>query len=223
MKITYTDDIALNGVNFCIYGEAGMGKTTLCKTAPNPIIISAEAGLLSLADEKLPVIVVNTMKECLDAYKWLSQSQEANQYTTVCIDSLSEIAEVLLTEEKKKTKDPRQAYGVMADDMAILIRNFRDLTSKHVYFSCKLKKEVDEVTKAVTYKPGVPGQLLLQSLPFFFDELFVMRMGKLADGSYYRYLQTDNDLQYIAKDRSGKLAKITQPDIGYIINKIQGE
>ncbi len=45
-----------NGVKFLVYGQAGAGKTSLIPTLPNPIILSAEAGLLSIADASLPYI-----------------------------------------------------------------------------------------------------------------------------------------------------------------------
>ena len=49
LKFTTTNQAAqLHGVKALVYGPSGAGKTTLCATAPAPIIISAEAGLLSL-------------------------------------------------------------------------------------------------------------------------------------------------------------------------------
>jgi hypothetical protein len=222
LKLTSTRDEGKAGVNFCVYGEAGIGKTTLCGTAPDPLIISAEGGLMSLSDQDIPVFTIKNRVDCNEIYDWLTSSKEAGKYQTVCIDSLSEIAEVLLTDEKKLTKDARQAYGVMNDEMAILVRAFRDL-DMHVYFSCKMKKMVSEVSGAINYTPSVPGQAFLQALPYFFDELFVMRYGKLEDGTLYRYVQTQGDLQYLAKDRSGKLAKVTKPDITDMLNKIIGE
>lgn len=222
MKIEYTDEMSNEGINFCIYGEAGIGKTTLCATAPRPIIISAEGGLLSLADVRIPAINIASHTDCNEVYEWVTMSEEAKNYDTICIDSLSEIAEVLLSEYKGMYKDARQAYGEMNDDMATLIRKFRDLHEKHVYFSCKIKRLVDDSSGAITYVPGVPGNTLLQGLPFFFDELFVMRMGRLEDGTLYRYLQTSKDLQYEAKDRSSKLASIIEPDIAKIITTITG-
>ena len=39
--------------------------------------------------------------------------------------------------EKKNNKDPRAAYGAMQDKMSEIIRAFRDITNKHVYFTAK--------------------------------------------------------------------------------------
>lgn len=220
--MTSTKDVAFNGVNFCIYGEAGAGKTVLASTAPKPLIISAEGGLLSLAKHDIPVFEISRRADIDEIYDWLVMSKEADQFETVCIDSLSEIAEVLLGDEKAITKDARQAYGVMADEMAITIRGFRDLTNKHVYFSCKLKKEVEEKTGKVSYIPSVPGKTLLQALPHFFDELFALKIGKTEDGTLYRYLQTQKDLSWHCKDRSDNLDAMEPPDLTHLINKIRG-
>ena len=144
-------------INVLCYAESGVGKTYMCKTAPKPLIISAEGGLLSLADEDLPVFDINNRNDLNDAYDWLSMSKEAkDSYETICIDSLSEIAEVLLAEEMLNHKDPRKAYGIMAELMAITIRGYRDLPF-HTYFTAKVKKIVDEASGATSFMPSVPG------------------------------------------------------------------
>ena len=217
LKLTSTKDVQ-HFVNIMVYGEAGVGKTTLCATAPNPLIISAEGGLLSLRKHDLPVFEVSSRDDVNDIYDWVVQSKEAEQYETICLDSLSEIGEVLLADEKKVNKDGRAAYGIMADELAVTIRGFRDL-KKHVYFTCKLRKVVEEATGRITFMPSVPGQQTLNNLPFFFDEVFCLRIGT-HEGKKYRYLQTELDAQYVAKDRSGVLRSAEVADIGYIIKTI---
>ena len=218
IKLTTTDQIQTY-VNALVYGESGVGKTTLCGTAPNPLIISVEGGLLALAGKSLPVFEVDTRNDLNEVHEWLKLSDEAKNFDTICIDSLSEVAEVLLSEEKIDTKDARQAYGAMADMMAITVRGFRDF-KKHVVFTAKNKKIVEESTGAISYMPSVPGQQFLHGLPYFFDEVFYMDFGKLPDGTKYRFLNTAGDRQYIAKDRSGLLLPKEKPDLSYIFNKI---
>lgn len=220
LKLKSTKDFATAHLNILVYGESGVGKTTLCSTAPDPLIISAEGGMLSLAKYDLPVYEIKSREDCNEIYDFLTTSKEAAKYNTICIDSISEIAEVLLSEEKKKTKDARQAYGVMNDEMAILIRSFRDL-KKNVYFSAKLKKLVDESSGFTSNIPSVPGNTILQALPFFFDAVFALRYGKLEDGTVYRYLQTSGDLQWTAKNRAGKLEKQEEPDITKLFEKMR--
>lgn len=208
-------------VKVLVFGDAGMGKTVLCSTAPKPLIISAEAGLLSIADHDIPVIEVKTVKDVMDAYKWVTESDEAQQFETICLDSVTEIAEVLLAQYKKEEKDPRKAYGRINDDVSHLIRSFRDLKGKNVYFSCKMTRKEDENSGIVVYKPAMPGNTLTNNLPYFFDEVLALRIGKLDNGKEFRYLQTQPELQWTAKDRSGCLGKMEKPDLNHVFNKIQ--
>ena len=112
----------LNGIKVLVYGNAGSGKTYLCSTITDQIIISAESGLLSLSQFDIPVIEVKSIQDIREVYKFLALSPEANQYTTVCLDSLTEIGEVVLSAEKKHEKDPRQAYAKMYEQLSDLLQ-----------------------------------------------------------------------------------------------------
>ena len=221
INVKTTGSLAANGVKVLVYGQAGAGKTTLIKTLPNPIVLSAEGGLLSIQDADLPYIEISDMDTLHEAYKWLAESDEAKQYQSVALDSISEIAEVVLNAEKKATKDPRQAYGAMQEQMADIIRAFRDLPGRHVYMSAKLEKTQDEMGR-VLYAPSMPGNKAGQALPYFFDEVLALRVEKDGEGVTQRALMCDSDGLWLAKDRSGKLEAWEAPDLGGIITKIQG-
>lgn len=223
IKMTTTDQVsAVHGVKVLVYGQSGVGKTVLCATAPNPVIISAEAGLLSLRKVSIPVIEVKTVEDLTEAHRWCSQSAEAKQFATVCIDSISEIGEVVLANAKKQVKDPRQAYGELIEKMLATIKAFRDLQGKHVYMSAKMEPTKDELTGIVRYGPSMPGQKLGPQLPYLFDEVFRLGINKTPQGEEYRFLQTQPDLQFEAKDRSGSLDRMEPPDLTHVINKILG-
>jgi len=212
----------LHGIKVLVYGGAGVGKTKLVATAPSPVLISAESGLLSLREFDIPVWPVQSFSDLYAAYNWVTQSADAKQFQTICLDSISEIGEVCLSEAKKRNKDPRQAYGELIDSMLLLIKGFRDLPNKHVYVSAKMEHYKDEVTGVVKNQPSMPGQQLGPALPYIFDEVFHMGIAKDDKGADYRYLRTQPDFQYEAKDRSGSLAAFEQPDLNYIFSKIIG-
>lgn len=228
----------VSGVKVMVYGPAGMGKTVLSATAPAPIILSAESGLLSLKPKNLvrlfgennpditydvPVIQITNVNDLTEAYNWSIGSKEASQFQTICIDSLSEIAEVVLNNAKRQVKDTRQAYGELIEKMETTIRLFRDLPGKHVYMSSKLEKYKDEGTGVVKYGPSMPGSKLGDKVPYFYDEVFRLGTNKTPQGESYRFLQTQPDLQYDAKDRSGALANMEPPNLTHIFNKILGD
>jgi hypothetical protein len=221
MQIKSTREARASGVKLLVYGQSGAGKTSLIPTLPRPLIISAEGGLLSIADADLPYVEVSSIETLREVYTWLTKSEEGAQFESVALDSISEIAEVVLSAEKAATKDPRKAYGEMQDVMASLIRSFRDLPGKHVYFSAKLEKSQDEMGR-ILYAPSMPGQKLGQLLPYYFDEVLALRVEKDAQGDPMRTLQAQPDGLWAAKDRSGKLDAFNAPDLGAVIETITG-
>lgn len=222
INVKTTGSLSASGVKVLCYGAAGAGKTSLIKTLPNPIVLSAEGGLLSIQDADLPYIEIADMATLQEAYKWLTESADAKGFQSVALDSISEIAEVVLNAEKKATKDPRQAYGAMQEQMADIVRAFRDISGKNVYMSAKLEKTQDEQGR-ILYGPSMPGNKVGQALPYFFDEVLALRVEKDAEGNTQRALMCDSDGLWLAKDRSGKLAAWEAPDLGAIIAKIGGK
>ena len=216
-----TKDAALDGIKILVHGPAGAGKTSLCATTGEPtIIISAESGLLSLRGFDIPVIEVKSLDQMYEAYDYVVNTEEGQAFKWVCLDSISEIAEVVLNHEKKVAKDPRQAYGALAEKMTDLIRAFRDLPGRNVYFSCKQERAKDEQSGAMLYYPAMPGNMLKQGVGYFFDEVMALRVEKDADGNPTRWLQTSRDYNYEAKDRSGALDMFESPDLSAIAAKI---
>jgi hypothetical protein len=109
----------------------------------------------------------------------------------------------------------------MQEQMADIIRAFRDIPGKHVYFTAKCEKSQDE-TGRLLYAPSMPGNKTGQQLPYFFDEVLALRVEKDADGNSQRALMCDSDGIWLAKDRSGKLGAWEAPDLSAIIAKIGG-
>lgn len=221
INLKSTAGLSANGVKLLVYGNSGAGKTSLIPTLPSPIVLSAEGGLLSIQDANVSYIEIASMSDLQEAYQWLLDSQEAKVFQSVALDSISEIGEVVLNYERKQTKDPRQAYGAMQEQITDIIRAFRDLPNRHVYFTAKCEKSQDETGKML-YAPSMPGNKTGQSLPYFFDEVMALRVEKDADGVTQRALMTDSDGLWQAKDRSGKLDAWEAPDLGAIIEKIMG-
>lgn len=212
-----------NGLKILVYGRSGMGKTRLCATMPSPLILSAESGLLSLREFNLPYWQINNVNDLDQAFNWVQTNEARGMFQSICLDSITEIAEQVLSNAKKNAKDPRQAYGVLLEQMIDTVKKFRDLQGYHVYFSSKQAMNKDDVTGKQMYGPEMPGTKVGPALPYLFDEVFFL--GKQKDqqsGEEFRYLQTQADYQIDAKDRSGALTAWESPDLGYIINKILG-
>ena len=223
IKIKSTKDVHTNGIKIVIYGASGSGKTRLGATAPGPIYISAEKGLLSLADQDIPYIEVTSLEQFKSAYKYVVKSE----YDSIIIDSLSEITTTVLDEwrsrlisESNSGKiDVRQAYGKVAESIGGVIRAFRDIEGKNVVFLAKERRHVDEGTTDVTFEAYMPGQVLPFDLPYLVDEFLCLQVTRKGE----RFLQTGSDFKRICKDRSGKLDDKEPANLTDIFNKIKGE
>lgn len=223
IKVQSTADIQFVGVKCIIYGGAGVGKTRAIATAPKPIIISAEEGLLSLMEVDVPYIEVKSLEDLNEAYNLLKK--DAGQtYKTIGLDSLSEIAEVLIAQELPKHKDGRQAYAALAQAMIPMLKKFRDLKNVNTVFSCKRIDVKDEESGTVTTELLLPGNVLGYQVPYLVDELFYMD----TDRKGVPFFQVKPSRKVFAKDRSGALnpegefAKdaASVPDLSKIFDKI---
>jgi phage nucleotide-binding protein len=209
-----------------IYGDSGIGKTTLIGSLPGKVlIVSAESGLLSLSfasgDDRFDVVEIEAVDDLIAVHKHLTS--KTHGYDWVALDSISEIAEVVLTAEKKKVSDPRQAYGAVIERVTAAMRAFRDLPIG-VYFSAKLAKVKDDATGRITYGISMPGAKLGDAVPYLFDEVFrlvcVDEVDPDGNRVPVRYLQTSGDARSIAKDRSGALDPLEPADLGAVVAKM---
>ncbi len=221
--INPSEAVQKQGLKMLVYGPAGAGKTVLCATTKEPtLIISAEAGLLSIKDapDSIQIAEVKSRRDVEEVLQFL---QTEGPPPWVCIDSISEVAEVVLAEELEKTKMPMKAYGELGVVMTALIKGFRDLPNANVLMTCKQARSKDDSQGQMIYEPGMPGQKLGSALPHFFDIVGAMRVFKDNDGNLQHWLQTNRDEQYDAKDRSGCLDLFEKPDLAAIKAKISGK
>ena len=118
MAVTFknpADAVTEQGIKGIVYGASSTGKTTLCATAGKPsCLISAEAGLLSIrnAPNTVQIVEVHSVQDVQDVLEYLKKEGPP---PWVCLDSISELAELTLAEERTKVKNKLQAYGEMAD------------------------------------------------------------------------------------------------------------
>ena len=216
--------------NALIVGASGIGKTSLLRTIPETdrvIVLSAEAGLLCVRDlvreGKVEGFEILDFTDMRDAYQLLVHDRDDQErYQWVFIDSLSEIAERCVEAMKQKypnKSDSFNLWGDYTDYMTALVKKFRDLHPYNVIFTCLPQVETDENNRRF-YAPAISGSQLKNRLTSYFDEVFFMTTQKADDGMESRIFITQPYERYPAKDRSGKLALIERPDLGYIATKI---
>lgn len=221
IKLTSTSNQADQFLKVLVYGQAGSGKTRLAATLNNPLIISAEAGLLSLRDHDIAAVEVKSVGDLEEVYGKLYDPKDTDfaGFDWIVLDSITEIAEQVLAKEKELASDNRQAYGNLATHVTGLIKAFRDLP-RNVYMSAKCARVKDEQTGAMHYGVDMPGSKLGPAVPYLFDEVFALLTHRDEDGQVLRRLQTTRSPEYEAKDRSGALDEYELPDLGAIARKI---
>jgi hypothetical protein len=217
---------AQNGWKFFLFGFAGVGKTPSLLTIPgHGLIVNAEAGLRSMLGRQaagtFDVVCVKSIKDLKEVHTHLASGQ--HQYTWVALDSVSEIAEVIINEEKARSPDPRKAYGKLIEKMDPLLKDFRDL-ALDVYMIGKAANVKEEETGRITIEIAIPGSKVGPSIPYLFDEVFYMLETEDREtGDVNAWFQTKANSKVRCRDRSGRLAPFEPVDFGAILAKLNAK
>lgn len=141
-----------------ILGDAGMGKTSLAATFPNPVFIRAEDGMQAIPAERRPD-ALPVLSSVDDLWEQLSALiKEEHGYQTVVVDSVTALermfAQYIIDNDPKKPKSLNQAnggYGAGFSAVATLHQRVRKaaglLVEKgiHVVFIAHADTEVVEL------------------------------------------------------------------------------
>lgn len=206
------------GVKALVYGPPGSGKTPVAATAPRPILCASEPGLLSLRGSSVAACQAFTPEAIDDFYKWLFGSKEAANYDTVCIDSVSQQAEILLTQELGRNKDGRKAYGEMSRRMMEHLNGLYYTRNKHTYLICKQSHTDTQPTEKVPY---FPGKDLGVKVPHMYDEVLHLGLYNVPGvAGAVQAFRCHPSYDVRARDRSGTLAEYEPPHLTTLFNKI---
>jgi hypothetical protein len=212
-------------LNVLIYGEPGTGKTRFIGTAQpkfKTLIASAESGLLSLGDGYDNIKVTNF--EQLEEI-WKHLQFEKHDYKCFAMDSGTEIQKICMEyilHKNKRDKAQMQDWGELGDKMARLIRTMRDMDI-HFVMTALLDETKDEATGEVKAYPAFKGSLARQVAGYFDEVLFSYSTSKKNERGEIEakyQLLTRNSGKYVAKDRSGKLPSVIEPDFTAMYNTI---
>ena len=207
------------GVKALAHGGPGSGKTPLIMTAPSPVICATEPGLLSLRDSNIPTWEAYTPAAIDEFMLWVTTSQEANQFDTICIDSVSQMAETYLEFELKNNKHGLKAYGVMAEKVMPHMRALYHLQRKHVYLIAK-QHTTDEGGGMLKKRPYFPGKELNVKVPHLYDEILCVGKYQMPNiQGEQRAIRTLDSLTVSARDRSGQLNEYEQCNLAELFAK----
>jgi phage nucleotide-binding protein len=226
MRVYNTGDSQVkSSVVMLVYGEGGVGKTTFASTAPKPLIGDCENGAkyFGLRGIKVDVAQIEKwgdMKEYLDLVR-------QSDYQTIVLDPVGELMDKLkrfmiaMNDSKLVQKDgsPTMAgWGWLKKTLRDYIKILRD-TGKNVLLITHLDEQKDE--DRIVKRPKVETKLS-DELVNMVDIVAYMTVVK-HEGEDRRILVVDpGSDKYTAKDRTGQLGKVVEPDFTKIMNAVQG-
>lgn len=205
------------GCKAVIYGPPGSAKTPTLNTAPRPLLLATEPGLLSMRGSNVPTYEAYTAPRIDEFFKWFFNSTETKNFDTLGIDSTSQIADTYLQAALKTNKHGKAAYGEMANKTMEHLRTLYFTRYKHTYLIAK-EGSFEEASTRIR-KPYFPGQALIVDVPHLYD--FVLRLAKVPIPGHgeQRAFQCNASYDVSARNRTGNLSDFEPPDFSALVNK----
>lgn len=202
------------GVKTVVYGPPGSGKTPIFATAPRPVLCATEPGLLSLKKYNIPTWGAFNAVAIEEFFAWFMTSAEARNFDTVGIDSGSQLAEIILEDERPKHKDGRKLYGAMSLRAMKYFDALFFMPQKHVYIICK------ETTVDGRKRPYFPGQDLNVKVPHRYDEILHCSLTQIATSPVpVKAFRTRETFDIMARDRTDQLNELEPCDLTALFQK----
>lgn len=209
---------AFYGVKCVAYGPGGSGKSPVANSAPRPVYLAIEPGLLSMRDSKIPAWQGDTLPKIDEFLTWLHNSAEAKNYDTVIIDSVSEWAEMLLAKYMKINTHGLKAYGDMAEAFLKDAMKLYFMPQKHMYLIAK-ETTIDQ-GGVLKRRPYYPGKEIYKEMDHKFDEILNLNLHTIPGVvGQQKAFCTSETFDIHARDRSGKLDLYEPPDLAHIFRK----
>jgi hypothetical protein len=152
-------------------------------------------------------------------------------YETIFVDSLTQITRLSFRwaeqqpesfSERTGRKDVRATYGLHGREMVLWLNQLQHALSKNVIFIGILERVVDEL-KHVEWQLQAEGSKASRELPGIIDEIITYQFLDFNDGQAPLrcfVCTSPNCWNFPAKDRSGRLDPIEQPDLGKLLTKL---
>lgn len=220
IKNTKTDGVDF--VNYIVYGQSGVGKTSLVKQFPseNVLVLSAEDGLLSVKDHSVDYVNVKSLSDVMEVLNKLVEER----HKFIFIDSITELSQnhylYLLKKYEAYAKSKGKGvdtyamkiWGDFGNDFSEVFKELRRLEKTVIALALEKEKE-NEIGQKI-FMPDIYGKTAERIIAWF-DECFRMF---IKDGERV-FLTEKTELSW-AKDRSSKLEKICEANISEAHKKI---
>ena len=239
VKEYYNQSPTSSSYNFLIYGDTGVGKTTLIPTCRKPILVHSfdPGGMKSIIDvlDEDWIAVDTTFEKENPVSPWvydawiremmsLERDDIFSQLGTFVIDSATTWAQDIMNKQLKDKGRPgvfpfQEDYG---PQMARIENHLRTIASYpcDVLITAHEDSAKDERTGRIFIGPLLTGKLKTR-VPLLFDEVYSLLTENAPKGVIYNLL-TQNDGLRKARTRLGRKGifdKFESPNISNLLKK----
>lgn len=210
-----------------VMGPPKSGKTTFVSTAPNVIVASCEAGLMSIAHKNIGYVdideyaKIDTLHQLLrdDAMrKKIAQQVGLPKIETVAIDTLDALQEIIKKEilrENRRTEMQQADWGKLKERMAAILKAFCALPI-NVIFTVHSDVSQDENNKQI-YAPMLQGSIKNDVAGYVDFSLMSMREKQTKpDGTqqivYFLKNEGDEKNPHLGNRAAGRVPEVCAPD-----------
>jgi len=212
-------DFAKNyGVKSVTYGPPGTGKTPVVNSAPRPVLLAVEPGLLSMRGSTVPTYVAPTWAKIQEFFTWFHSSNDVRNFDTLAVDSVSQICEIYLRDNPGKHSHGLKLYGAMAEAVGDILHKLYYMPNKHMYIIAKQEIEQTEAG-AGKKRPYFPGNELKVKTPHLFDAILHLDYHVVPGVGPARAFHCHSAFDAVCRDRTGNLAEYEPPNLTALFAK----
>jgi hypothetical protein len=164
-------------------------------------------------------------------YEAIGGPLEFDGIRTLFVDSLTSLIRLAFRwceqqpeaySEKTGRRDARAIYGLLGREVILWLNQLQHAREMNVIFVGILERMVDDFN-VVTWQLQAEGSRTARELPGIVDEIITLNFLDFGDGKPLArgFVCTNpNPWNYPAKDRSGRLSQIEEPNLGKLLAKL---
>lgn len=186
------------------------------------------AAFIGGANPALPDTAIYSQAHYAAVVEQFGGADSLSKYRTVFVDSITKLSRLCLqwaaqqpdAFNQQGKPDPRGAYGLLGREMLAWVTQLQHARGLNVVFTCAMEQVKDDFGR-LQWEPHIEGSKTGRELPGIVDEVISYSLIDFGDGAAVRAFVTNKDNAYglPAKDRSGRLEGVEEPDLGKLIAK----
>lgn len=132
-----------------IYGQSGMGKTTLACSSPRPVLFDFDGGVARIRDEhQVPTVQITKWQEALDALEEVAN--DGGEYRTIIIDTASKMIDSIIVHVCGTAQPKINQWGIINAAFKNFLRSVQSFGKNVVFIA---QREVEKSGEDIRYVP----------------------------------------------------------------------